>query len=127
MPVGGGESELVIQGVQATSGGLCEGGWLYLPVWDFGYYGSTESDGVYTDYFSRTSGAVAAVALDGLKIGALVTDSALDFSAVYAVTDGYVFGKAANPASAYADGSNPSEFYALYSRIDGNVRTVEID
>ena len=127
IPVSGGDPEYVVSGVQATTGGLCAGGYLYLPVWDFEYYGSTESGGSYNDYFSRTSGAVAAVELDNLYASTAITGSDWDFSAVYAVTDRYVFGKASNPSAAYNGNSANTERYVLYDRTDGSVRVVDFN
>lgn len=126
IPVRGGDPEFVVSGVQATTGSLCADGFLFLPVWSFSYYGSIESQGAYTDYFSRTSGNVAAVELNGEPgAGTLITGSDLDFSALYAVTDLYVLAKATDPQAAYANGTGIKSQYVLYNRSDGSVRTVD--
>jgi hypothetical protein len=126
IPAEGGESEFVVSGVQATTGSLCADGFLYLPAWSFSYYGSSESQGQYTDYFSRTSGNIASVSLDGEPgAGTLITGSELDFTAIYAVTDRYIIAKASDPQAAYANGTDIKLRYVLYNRSDGSVRTVD--
>jgi len=133
VPVSGGEPEPVISGVQATVGSLCADGYLYLPAWEFDYYGSIESKGGSTDYFSRSSGTVWAVDIKGKpRADTLISASKYatadgDITAIYTVTERFVFAKSLNTLAAYQNGTPVESVYVLFDRGDGYVRVVNFE
>lgn len=125
MKASGGEPELVITGVQATKGSLCSNGMLYLPAWDFSYYGSIESEGSFREYFSRTSGTVWAVDLKGKpRTDEPISKSDGDITAIYAITERYAVVKQQNTLAAYQSGTQIESVYVLYDLADGVVRVI---